>query len=415
QHSRRAPTAMRALKASLYACRLCQISSKRVWAHPHSTVGPNATSSPATIFSGIQPTGIPHLGNYLGAIQNWVKLQNTSSPQNTLIYSIVGWHALTLPQDPAELYEAKFETLASLLALGIDPKRSIVFCQDDVPDHLSLSWILTCLAPMGRMKRMTTWKSKLATVRNANSDSEVDDSLLNLGLFSYPVLQAADILLYQATHVPVGEDQMQHLELCRDLAEIFNRKYPDRAKSKNHSSFFILPQTIYTPSPRILSLRDSTQKMSKSAPDANSRIMLTDSPASITKKIRSAVTDSIQGITYNPSARPGVSNLLSILAAFRSLSPPTLDYGRSHSGPIDVQTLAAEYTSKGAGDLKNDVAEAIIEGWRHPRDELDRLRADRGYLARVLEDGSRKARELSSVTLRRVKQEIGLGDSLKHY
>ncbi|KAF8510335.1 tryptophanyl-tRNA synthetase [Gautieria morchelliformis] len=382
---------------------------RRVWVRLSSTV--SSPSRPAIVFSGIQPTGIPHLGNYLGAIQNWVKLQNTSTPQDTLIYSIVGWHALTLPQDPAELYEAKFETLASLLALGIDPKRSIVFSQDDVSEHLSLSWILTCLTPMGKLKRMTTWKSKLATIRNTSSDSGVEDSMLNLGLFSYPVLQAADILAYHATHVPVGEDQMQHLELCRDLAELFNRRYPDIPHSVTSKPFFNLPRAIYTHSPRILSLRDPSQKMSKSAPDADSRIMLTDSPTSIAKKIRSAVTDSIRGITYDPAARPGVSNLLAILAAFQAHSPHALDTKNSFSGTRDeMETLAARYSNKGASHLKNDVAEAVIEGWRNPRENFTRLKADRNYLMHVLADGSRRARDISSTTLARVKEKIGLAN-----
>ncbi|KAF8528154.1 hypothetical protein BU17DRAFT_39156 [Hysterangium stoloniferum] len=387
--------------ASLSCCKPFLIRPRRVFTRFLKTTAMD--TSPGIIFSGIQPTGIPHLGNYLGAIQNWVKLQHTSSQNDTLIYSIVGWHALTLPQDPRELYESKFETAASLLALGIDPKRSILFNQDDVAEHLSLYWILTCLTSMGKLKRMTTWKGKLATIRNANSELEVDDSMLNLGLFSYPVLQAADILAYQATHVPVGEDQIQHLELSRDIAKLYNRRYPLPRKK----GFFTLPQAIHTPCPRVLSLRDPTQKMSKSAPDPSSRIMLADSAISISKKVRSAVTDSIHGITYDPSARPGISNLLTILASFRSLADTT----RS-TADIDIITLAESYANKGAGDLKKDVADAIIEGWRHPREELERLRADRGFLSQVLEDGRQRAKAISSLTLAKVRETIGLSGKI---
>ncbi|GJJ13494.1 hypothetical protein Clacol_007748 [Clathrus columnatus] len=350
-------------------------------------------NSHAVIFSGIQPTGVPHLGNYLGAIKNWVDLQYTSSPKDVLIYSIVGWHALTLPQDPAQLRNAKLETAASLLALGIDPKRSILFHQDEVSEHLSLSWILTCMTPMGKLKRMTTWKSKLVTVRNANVESEVDDSMLNLGLFSYPVLQAADILAYQTTHVPVGEDQLQHLELCRDLAELFNKRH----QKNQQKPFFTLPQAILTPCPRILSFRDPTQKMSKSSPNASSRITLVDSPEVIRKIIRSAVTDSTSGITYDPLNRPGISNLLTILGSFRSL--------RSSE---ELSSLASEYTGKGTANLKEDVADAIVEGWRRPRSEFERLREDKDYLVTVLEEGRQRAESISRKTLNQVKSLIGL-------
>ncbi|KIJ31807.1 hypothetical protein M422DRAFT_36082 [Sphaerobolus stellatus SS14] len=391
---------MRYLQGSSIAYRTVRdLRTSRVFTRFSSTHAEGAQA--AVIFSGIQPTGVPHLGNYLGAIQNWVRLQHTSGPDDTLLYSIVGWHALTLPQNSRELFQAKFDTAASLLALGIDPERSILFQQSDVLNHLELSWYLTCLTPMGKLKRMTTWKGKLATVRNANSEDEVDDSMLNLGLFSYPVLQAADILAYLATHVPVGEDQMQHLELSRDLASIYNRRYSIAEYTK---PFFPLPQAIYTPCPRILSLRDPTQKMSKSAPDPNSRIMLTDDAESIAKKIRSAVTDSTKGITYDPVNRPGVANLLTILDAFR---PSENEF----DSPSEALTaLASQYANKGTGDLKKDVAEAIVEGWRRPRAEFERLRADRGYLAQILLEGSHRAESLSKLTMDRVRQHIGLSD-----
>ncbi|TFY73497.1 hypothetical protein EWM64_g10515, partial [Hericium alpestre] len=210
-------------------------------------------------------------GNYFGALANWVKLQRDAAPEDQLIFSVVGWHALTLPQDPKTLLAARMDMLA-----------------DHVQNHAELAWILSCLTPTGRLKRMTTWKSRLAVSRNANDESEVDDSMLNTGLFTYPVLQAADILAYKATHVPVGDDQQQHLELTRDIADTFNRAY------KGSSQLFALPEYMTTPSKRILSLKDPSAKMSKSALDANSRIVMTDTPAEIRTKIRGATTDSIR-------------------------------------------------------------------------------------------------------------------------
>ncbi|KAF4604341.1 Tryptophan--tRNA ligase, mitochondrial [Pleurotus pulmonarius] len=336
------------------------------------------------ILSGIQPTGTPHLGNYLGALSNWVQLQRCSSPNDTLLYTIVGWHALTLPQDPKKLLQSRREMLATLLAIGLDPKRSIIFHQDHNPHHTELAWILSCLTPFGKLKRMTTWKSRLADSRNANSESEVNESLLNAGLFTYPVLQAADILVYRATHVPVGEDQTQHLELSRDIAQIFNQTY---------KRLFTLPEQLSTPSKRILSLKNPAAKMSKSAPDVQSRILLTDSHTQIKAKIRSAVTDSVPGITYDPETRPGTSNLLTILGACTNR---------------EGSDVAADYLNKGHGELKADVAEAIEGLLRGPRNEFERLREERGYLDDVAKDGAERARALSEVTILEVRRRIGL-------
>ncbi|OBZ75460.1 Tryptophan--tRNA ligase, mitochondrial [Grifola frondosa] len=347
----------------------------------------NSSTSPRIVFSGIQPTGLPHLGNLLGALLNWVKLQRDAGPDDQLIYSIVGWHALTLPQDPQALSAARREMLAVLLAIGIDPERSIMFHQDENPHHTELAWVFNCITPMGKLRRMTTWKSRLATSRNTREDSEVDESLLNAGLFTYPVLQAADILAYKATHVPVGEDQQQHLELCRDLADIFNRAF------KEDSPLFPLPQHVITPSRRILSLKDPSSKMSKSAPDVQSRILLTDTEAQIRAKIRAAVTDSIVGVTYDPVTRPGTANLLTILAACTD---------------EDVVEVAKRYSDKGHGHLKNDVADAVEELIKEPRAEFERLRGEAGYLNAVARDGATKARALSEATMREVRGRIGL-------
>ncbi|KAI0333124.1 tryptophanyl-tRNA synthetase [Cubamyces sp. BRFM 1775] len=373
------------------ACRVSH-SVKRVARALSSNAGPSDAAArsrarPRVVFSGIQPTGIPHLGNLLGALLNWVKLQRDAAPEDQLIYSIVGWHALTLPQDPKALSAARSDMLAVLLAVGLDPKRSIIFHQDENLHHAELAWILNCITPMGKLKRMTTWKSRLAASRNARDDSEVDESLLNAGLFTYPVLQAADILAYRATHVPVGEDQQQHIELCRDLAESFNRTY------KGKRPLFPLPQHVITSSCRVLSLKDPSSKMSKSSPDLNSRILLTDTTAQVRSKIRGAVTDSILGITYDPAARPGAANLLSILAACTG---------------EEVTVLAERYADKGHGQLKADVAEAVEELIKGPRAEFERLKGEKEYLASVAKEGAEKARQLSEVTIREVRARIGL-------
>ncbi|KAF8352212.1 hypothetical protein F5887DRAFT_1277883 [Amanita rubescens] len=339
------------------------------------------------IFSGIQPTGVPHLGNYLGALSNWVKLQNNAQPGDELIFAVVGWHALTLPQNPKDLSACRRDALAAILAIGIDPNRSILFHQDQVHTHTELAWILNCIVPVGKLRRMTTWKSRLAAARNANSEAEVDDSLLNSGLLTYPVLQAADILVYRATHVPVGEDQTQHMELCRELAESFNRNF------SSGKPFFPIPQQVDTPFRKILSLKDPSSKMSKSAPDIRSRILLSDDASKIKAKIQAAVTDSIQGVTYDPESRPGTSNLLTILAACTDEEP---------------ETVASRYESKGHGQLKADVYEALEEMLKGPRAAFEMIRRDTEYLEKVARMGAGKAREKSELTMREVKIKLGL-------
>ncbi|KAF9264084.1 Nucleotidylyl transferase [Marasmius fiardii PR-910] len=342
------------------------------------------------ILSGIQPTGIPHLGNYLGALSNWVNLQNTAMPEDELLFTIVGWHALTLPQKPKELAQSRMDMLAVILAIGMDPKRCILFHQDHNPLHTELAWILNCLTPMGKLRRMTTWKSRLATSKNMQDESEMDETGLNAGLFTYPILQAADILVYRqvtSTHVPVGEDQTQHLELTRDLADQFNRTF------KGSHRMFPLPTQLNSPSKRILSLRDPTSKMSKSAPDPSSRILLTDSSSEIASKIRVAVTDSIAGITYDPVNRPGTANLLNILAAAKG---------------EDVHETAKGYESENHGVLKRDVTGALEEMLRGPREEFERLKSERGYLEEVARAGREKAMGKAEETMKEVRRRIGL-------
>ncbi|TFK85368.1 tryptophanyl-tRNA synthetase [Polyporus arcularius HHB13444] len=384
-HLTRTPSLLSSICRAAHSTRIVArgVSSTRIASGEHQ----EARARPRVVFSGIQPTGTPHLGNLLGALLNWVKLQRDAAPDDQLIYSIVGWHALTLPQDPKALSASRRDMLAVLLAVGLDPKRSVIFHQDENLHHAELAWILNCITPMGKLRRMTTWKSRLAASRNARDDSEVDESLLNVGLFTYPVLQAADILAYRATHVPVGEDQQQHIELCRDLAEGFNRTF------KGKKPLFPLPQHVITSSCRVLSLKDPSSKMSKSSPDLNSRILLTDGTSKVRSKIRGAVTDSTLGITYDPEARPGAANLLNILAACTG---------------EDVEAVASRYADKGHGEFKADVADAVEELIKGPRAEFERLRGETAYLASIAEEGAAKARELSASTLREVRTRIGL-------
>ncbi|KAL5533490.1 MSW1 [Sanghuangporus sanghuang] len=360
-------------------CRVSCMTTKRY----ASTA--NKTNSRKVIFSGIQPTGVPHIGNYLGALRNWVKMQREAEPDDQLIFSVVGWHALTLPQDPYKLLQTRNDTFAALVAIGLDPERSIIFHQDQNPDHAELAWLLNCITPFGKLRRMTTWKSRLAISRNANDESEVDESMLNTGLFTYPVLQAADVLAYKTTHVPVGDDQQQHLELCRDLAESFNRS--------TNNSLFPLPETVFNPAKRILSLKDPSAKMSKSARDESSRILLTDDTVTIRNKIRGAVTDSLSGVSYDPEARPGTSNLLTLLAG-------CLDE--------DVHAVAERYKDKGHGALKTDVTDVLEETLRGPRAEFFRLRADPGHLQALADKGAERAKEISQRTLAEVRRLVGL-------
>ncbi|EJD48644.1 tryptophanyl-tRNA synthetase [Auricularia subglabra TFB-10046 SS5] len=359
---------------------------------PHAFKRAFSTSTPARkkiVFSGIQPTGIPHLGNYLGALRNWVDLQNNASAEDTVIYSVVGLHAFTIPNDPDAFRRSKLDAAASLLAIGIDPRRSILFHQDEVPEHAELSWILNCLTPMGRLKRMTTWKAKLATVKNATSLDDVDESELCLGLFAYPVLQAADVLLYKATHVPVGEDQLQHIELMRHIASSFNSKY-----SKPDSPLFPVPEVI---SPRhtrrIRALRDPEHKMSKSSPSTDSRILLTDTPEVIFAKFKSAVTDSSRELAYDPVARPGVANMIDILSACSGES---------------VDAIVARLEGKGHSDLKRETADAVAAALAGPRAEFEVLRRDEAELKRVMWEGAERAREIAARTLGEVKELIGM-------
>lgn len=345
-----------------------------------STKSPEAPRK--TIFSGIQPTGVPHLGNYLGALQRWVELQNEASDDTTLIYSLVDLHAITIRQDPAQLRKWKNESFAMLLAVGLDPKRSIIFHQSAVPAHAELMWILSCQASTGYLSRMTQWKEKAAGERE-NSEK------LKLGLFSYPVLQAADVLVHRATHVPVGHDQAQHLEFAREVANGFNHNYGER--------ILVPPDTLISPAKRIMSLTDAKLKMSKSHPNPKSRILLTDSEEDIRSKIKTAITDSGDNITYDPEQRPGISNLLEILYY-------TSEKGRFES----IEDVVREMDGVSFKVLKEKVADSVEATVRPIRERYNELVTKEDRLYGVALAGAEKAARSAEATLEKVKEAVGL-------
>ena len=319
------------------------------------------------VFSGIQPSGDIHIGNYMGALRNWVAMQD----EYATVYCVVDLHALTLPQDPAELARARVRTAKILLAAGIDPRRSMVYYQSQVPQHAELSWIMGTFASMGQLGRMTQYKEK------------EDKGGQNLGLFSYPVLMAADILVHRVHAVPVGNDQTQHLEFTRDLVDRFNSRYGD---------FFPVPEQITPPvGARVMSLKDPTSKMAKSDPDPGSRIIVTDDADTIVTKVRRAVTDSGNLVAYDVERKPGISNLLDILSAFT---------GRS------VRQLAEEHRSAGYGRFKQTVAEAVISGLSPVRRAY--LDLDDHDVERIMSEGAEEARTRAEETMIGVRRLIGI-------
>ncbi|KAL5406508.1 hypothetical protein PMIN06_002794 [Paraphaeosphaeria minitans] len=357
--------------------------------------------NPRIIFSGIQPTGVPHLGNYLGALRGWVKLQDEGLKDDKRYFSIVDLHAITVPQDPHALLRQKDETYASLLAIGLDPKKSLIFMQSANVAHTELMWLLSCHASMGYLGRMTQWKSKAGVADDADPlDSAPNKPGLKLGLFSYPVLQAADVLLYNATHVPVGEDQAQHLEFTRELARSFNHVYArPHADPTDQDAFrgFNIPRTILSPAKRVMSLQDPTKKMSKSDPDERSRILITDTREQIQAKFKAALTDSTPGISYDRELRPGVSNLLDIM------------YYMDQSKYESPEAIARDFADVSMRALKEEVATAVA-------DHLDPIRERyKEQMARSQDDvnterwsSGRTVGSLSGLTIQRVKQAMGL-------
>lgn len=327
------------------------------------------------ILSGMQPTSQLHLGNYLGALKNWVSLQD--EPQAECLYMVADLHAITVPQDPAALRQATREIAAAYIAGGIDPARSTLFVQSHVSGHSELMWLLATMTQMGKLERMTQFKDKAG--KNAER--------AGLGLFAYPVLMAADILVYQATHVPVGEDQKQHLELTRDIAATFNTKY--------ELEHFIQPEPyIMGEATRVMSLQDGTKKMSKSDPSEKSRIALTDDADTISKKIKKAQTDSdplpetVEGL----EGRAGASNLVTIYAALSDMSR------------ADV---IARYAGQGWGVFKPALADLAVEKLSPITQRMSQLMADPAEIDRILKAGSEKAAGIAQQTVAKTRDIMG--------
>jgi tryptophanyl-tRNA synthetase len=320
------------------------------------------------VFSGIQPSGSLHLGNLLGAVQYWVALQDEADA----LYCVVDLHALTVPQDPAELRTSTVELAQLLMAAGIDPDRSTLFVQSHVVEHAQLAWIMQCTAAFGELQRMTQFKDKSAGAE-----------FVSAGLLTYPALMAADILLYDTDRVPVGDDQRQHLELTRDLAQRFNYRY---------GTTFVVPEASIPPvGARVMDLQHPTAKMSKSAESAQGLILVLEDPAAVAKKIKRAVTDTDDDVRFDPDTKPGVSNLLSILAAATERTPDECAAGYTRYGP-----------------LKSDTADAVVALLEPIQSRYAELAADPTGTRALLEKGADKARAIAAPTLRRAEEAIGL-------
>jgi len=323
------------------------------------------------VFSGIQPSGNLHIGNYIGAIKQWVAMQD----QYDCIFCIVDLHAITVPQEPKVLKEKIRELAALYIACGIDPKKSVVFVQSHNSDHASLAWILDCIASMGQLERMTQYKSKSEKLKGRAS----------VGLFNYPALMAADIILYQTDEVPVGDDQKQHVELTRDLAERFNSRY---------GKVFKVPEVkMFKMGARIMSLQNPEKKMSKSDEDQDGVIDLLDSPDEIQRKIKTAVTDSGSEIVFKED-KLGINNLLVIY---------------SHLSGKSIKELEVKYQGKGYGVFKNDLAEVAVEFLKPIQDKYRQLREEKGYLNKILREGLERIKPISEKTLKEVYSKMGLG------
>jgi tryptophanyl-tRNA synthetase len=323
------------------------------------------------IFSGIQPSGNLHIGNYVGALKQWVKMQVYTES----IFCIVDLHAITVPQDPKILKEKILEVAALYLACGIDPKKAHIFVQSENPDHAELAWILNCITPFGQLERMTQFKDKSGQQKEGTT----------AGLFDYPVLMAADILLYQTDEVPVGEDQKQHIELARDLAEKFNKKFGE--------TFKLPVPAIQKETARIMSLQNPASKMSKSDNDPLGTINLLDSEEQIREKIKKAVTDSNSSISKD-SGGEGISNLLTIYSAFKNQN---------------LESSISELEGKPYGEFKNILADLVVLDLSQVQKKYKEIRSDEVYLKQVLKEGREYSLQKSSQTLQLVKEKVGLG------
>ncbi len=329
-------------------------------------------NSQKRVFSGVQPTSDSlHLGNALGAITHWVALQDDYDA----FYCVVDLHAITVPQDPEVLRRRTLLTAAQYIVLGVDPARSTIFVQSHVPAHAELAWVLGCFIGFGQASRMTQFKDKA---------QRQGSELTTVGLFTYPVLQAADVLLYDTDLVPVGEDQRQHLELARDVAQRFNSRFP--------GTFVVPAVLIPKATAKIYDLSDPTAKMSKSAGSEAGLVNLLDDPKVTAKKIRSAVTDSEREVRYDPEAKPGVSNLLTIQSAVTG---------------IDIDKLVESYAGRGYGDLKADTADAVVEFVTPIKTRVDELISDTTELESILAAGADRAREVSAKTIANVYERLG--------
>jgi len=326
------------------------------------------------VFSGIQPTGEKHLGNYLGAVRHWVAAQDAATAPDDSLYCVVDLHAMTLPYDAGELAERTRRTVMFLLAAGLDPERCILFVQSHVPEHSELTWILNCVATFGELRRMTQFKDK-----SGGQES------VSVGLFDYPVLMAADILAYDTDRVPVGDDQRQHLELARDIATRFNHRY---------GATFVVPEATIPPvGARIMDLQQPTRKMSTSSETHQGTLQLFEDPKVLVKRIKSAVTDSGSEVRYDPDEKPGVSNLLDILA------------GTTGRAMADIE---AEYSTAQYGTLKQAVAEAVIEFVRPLQQRYADLEQDPGEVARIIASGAARAQALATPVVERARRAAGL-------
>ncbi|EGY77466.1 tryptophan--tRNA ligase [Peptoniphilus indolicus] len=320
------------------------------------------------VYSGIQPSGSLTIGNYIGALSNFSELQE----EYNCLYCIVDMHAITMPQEPKNLRKNTLDILSLYLACGLDPEKSIIYIQSHVPEHAELGWVLNTIASMGQLQRMTQFKDK------SSKSKEVLAGILN-----YPVLMAADILLYQSAYVPVGEDQRQHIELTRDLAQKFNSRYSDT---------FTIPD-IMTPKvgARIMSLQDPQYKMSKSDSDENAFILILDDENAIRRKIKRAVTDS-EGVIRYSTEQPGLKNLIDIYSSFSKLS---------------VEEIVEKYKDLGYGKFKEDLAEVVVERLRPVQERFNAIRNDKEYLEKVYTEGAQKASALARKTLRKVYKKVG--------